>query len=74
MATKVNYARLYNLGNYENERIEIEADVAPDESPAEVLRRLADWVEVNAENLIKERQAKRMEARKAREQQDEPNF
>jgi hypothetical protein len=68
MATKVNYARLYNLGNYENERIEIEADVLPDESPAEVLRRLADWVEVNAEELIKARQAKRLAARMAREQ------
>ena len=27
MITKVSYARLYNLGNYENERFEAEAEV-----------------------------------------------
>jgi hypothetical protein len=70
---KINYARLYNLGNYENERIEVESDVGPDESPAEVLRRLASWVEVNAEELIKQRQERRMEARRTREEQP-PDF
>lgn len=56
---KVNYARLYNLGNYENERIEVEDEVGPDESPAETLRRLAAWVAVNAEELRQERRRPR---------------
>jgi hypothetical protein len=64
---KINYARLYNLGNYENERIEVEDEVGPDETPAEVLRRLAGWVATNAEELINERKAQRMAQRAQRE-------
>lgn len=30
---KIVYARLFNLGNYENERVEVEDEVLPGESP-----------------------------------------
>jgi hypothetical protein len=43
--TKVVYARLFNLGNYENERIEVEAVIGADENPGaifEELRKAAD--------------------------------
>jgi hypothetical protein len=64
---KINYARLYNLGNYENERIEVEDEVGPDETPEAVLKRLAGWVATNAEELINERKAQRMAQRNQRE-------
>lgn len=70
---KINYARLYNLGNYENERIEVEDESGPDETPEATLKRLAAWVATNAEELVKERQALRMAARKMREEQP-PDF
>jgi hypothetical protein len=58
---KVNYARLYNLGNYENERIEVEDDVRPDETPGDTLKRLAAWVAIHAEELRQERRRPRPE-------------
>lgn len=56
---KINYARLYNLGNYENERIEVEDEVRPDETPAETLQRLADWVAAQGEELRQSRRRPR---------------
>lgn len=64
----ITYARLYNLGNYENERIEVADEVGPDESPEETLRRLVAWVAKEAEEL---RQARR---RPRPEPTDEPAF
>jgi hypothetical protein len=44
---KITYARLVNLGNYENERIELTDDVHPDETPDQAqaqLNGIADQV------------------------------
>lgn len=41
---KVSYARLVNLGNYENERIELTDDVHPDETPDQAYARVRAWV------------------------------
>lgn len=62
---KINYARLYNLGNYENERIEVEDESGPDETPEDTLRRLAAWVHTNAEALRQERSAAQRRPRPA---------
>lgn len=40
----VKYARLVNLGNYENERVEFEDYVRPDETPDEAYARVRLWV------------------------------
>lgn len=37
---KVSYERLINLGNYNNERIALEDDVQPGETPQEAYQRL----------------------------------
>jgi hypothetical protein len=37
---KVSYERLVNLGNYNNERIALEDDVQPDETPEQAYQRL----------------------------------
>ena len=37
---KIIYARLFNLGNYENERIEVEDEVLAGETTQETYRRL----------------------------------
>lgn len=37
---KISYARLFNLGNYENERIEIEDEVLPNETPKQAYHRI----------------------------------
>lgn len=37
---KVSYERLVNLGNYNNERIALEDDVQPDETPEQTYQRL----------------------------------
>lgn len=37
---KVTYERLFNLGNYNNERIALEDDVQPGETPLEAYQRL----------------------------------
>ncbi|NCC30538.1 MAG: hypothetical protein EOM24_00780 [Chloroflexia bacterium] len=45
MAARVRYARTVNLGNYENERLEIEDDTFDDESINEAYQRVKGWVE-----------------------------
>lgn len=40
----ISYSCLTNLGNYENERIEAIAEIAPDDDPAMELDDLKDWV------------------------------
>lgn len=42
--TSVSYSRLVGLGNYENERVGITAEVAPDENADDVLASLRRWV------------------------------
>lgn len=37
---KITYERLFNLGNYNNERIAVEDDVRPDETPEQAYQRL----------------------------------
>ena len=37
---KVQYERLFNLGNYNNERIALEDEVGPDETPEAAYQRL----------------------------------
>lgn len=43
-ATTLRYAAVHNLGQYENERIELEIALEPDEAPAEALRRARRFV------------------------------
>lgn len=40
----VTYARLFNLGNYENERIELSDEVGPDETLEQAYARVMAWV------------------------------
>lgn len=42
---KLTYAKLFNLGNYENERIEITIDLAPGVAVADAFNELRDLVE-----------------------------
>jgi len=42
--TKVMYQRVSNLGNYEAERVEAEAEVGAKEDPDKVLAELKTWV------------------------------
>ena len=37
---KVTYERLWNLGNYHNERVTLEDDVQPDETPEQAYARI----------------------------------
>lgn len=51
--TSVAYRRLKNLGNYENECVEAEAQVAPDDDPKAVYVALVAWVEEQIDPLKK---------------------
>jgi hypothetical protein len=57
--TTVTYAKLFNLGNYENERIELEDQVGPDETNEAALERVRQWVE--AQGVEARRRARRGE-------------
>jgi septal ring factor EnvC (AmiA/AmiB activator) len=54
--TKVIYERLYNLGNYENERLSAETQVLPDETPADAYNRARAAVEEEHRARQSERQ------------------
>lgn len=41
---RVTYERLFNLGNYNNERLAVEDDVLPGETPEEAYRRVRGLV------------------------------
>lgn len=43
--TKIKYARVKNLSNYENCRVEAEAEVVAGEKPSDVMKKLRLWVE-----------------------------
>ena len=45
---RVSYERLINLGNYNNERIALEDDVQPDETPEQAYQRLRTLVHTMA--------------------------
>lgn len=53
---RIHYARLRNLGNYENERVELEAQLAPDEDAHVAYEHLRELTE---ELLFPERVAYR---------------
>ncbi len=40
----ISYARLKNLGNYQNERVEVTVDVSCGETPEIALKRAKQWV------------------------------
>ncbi|MBU0846510.1 hypothetical protein KKH23_04920 [Patescibacteria group bacterium] len=42
---RIVYGRVKNLGNFENCRVEAEAEVAEGENPVTVMKRLRVWVE-----------------------------
>lgn len=67
MITAIRYERLWNLGNYENEKFCVEAQVQPDEDPAQVLRDLRAFCEQERVAILRERQ-------EARKQATEPPF
>lgn len=62
MITQITYARLWNLGNYENERFEATATVGEGEDPAVVLREVKAFVENERLRMIREYQAARQKA------------
>jgi beta-xylosidase len=51
--TKVSYAKLFNLGDYQNHRIEAEADVDTNHGPEDVLAVLTEWVEEQHAEMVK---------------------
>lgn len=53
----IRYERLWNLGNYENEKFCVEAQVQPDEDPADVLRELKAFCERERVAMFNERKA-----------------
>lgn len=63
----IRYARLFNLGNYENERIEVEEEVQPGEKPADTVRRLAAFVAAQGEQLREDRRRAVEESRRRAE-------
>lgn len=61
MSGTVTYARLVNLGNYENERVEYEDAVRPGETPEAAYERVRAWVYAQ---LAREDEMRDLEARK----------
>lgn len=55
--TQISYSRLNNLGNYENERIEVTASVGEKQSANAVLEYLEGWV--SRQLLLRSRRTKR---------------
>lgn len=41
------FARVYNTGNYENQRIEIECELSEDDDPEMVLAQMKEFVQRN---------------------------
>lgn len=66
--TRITYARLYNLGNYENERLEAEITVGPDEDP-QIAFDLAKSIVVEQHAQLKAERADA--ARRQREEYEE---
>lgn len=64
----IRYARLFNLGNYENERIEVEETIGDGDSPEYTMKWLAEWVEQQGRELDERRRI----ARAAAEDKDIP--
>lgn len=62
MITVIRYERLWNLGNYENEKFCVEAQVQAGEDPAQVLRDLKAFCEQERVAMFRERQAARQQA------------
>lgn len=56
---RVSYAKLFNLGNYENERVELTAELDYDDGHLETLRALKDEVEGIGASHAAERGANR---------------
>jgi len=48
--TSITYARLKNLGNWENARVEATAVIAEGEKPADIMKRLKQWVKTQLED------------------------
>lgn len=46
-ATKITYSRLFNMGDYNNEKIEVEVQLEEGESAAEGLKRAKAFVDKN---------------------------
>lgn len=67
---RVLYTRLYNLGNYENERFEVEEEVPADESADQTAQRLRDLVEQMKAQADEERR----QARQVAPSKNGPNF
>lgn len=68
---KVTYARLVNLGNFENERFELEDEVWENESFSEAFERVRKWVEEAAQEAAAARQKAEEEARELRRRERE---
>lgn len=62
---KITYARLYNLGNYENERFEVEDEVSENETAGYTSQRLRDLVEELKKNADWDRDQRREQEREA---------
>jgi hypothetical protein len=69
--SSVTYARLFNLGNYENERIEASAHVQSEETATETLYDLKEWVLAQGHMKSDTRETiERLEAQLDRKQQE----
>lgn len=44
--TKIRYGRIVNIGNYENQRLELESEVMDGETPAEIYAGLKTYAEI----------------------------
>lgn len=49
---RISYSRVKNIGNYENCRVEAEAEVVAGEKPGDVMKKLRAWVENQAAEPI----------------------
>ena len=61
---QVSFAKLFNLGDFQNHRIEITAYVPPDVDPQQVLQECEDWVQRQHDSILGE------ERRAAQERRD----
>ena len=53
---QMSYRRIYSLGNYETETVEMTATVDPGENPREALRELVQEVQLGRRQILVDRQ------------------
>lgn len=51
--SKLAYEKVFNLGNYENDKIRVEVDILPGESTQEALQKARNFVDINSATFQK---------------------